>query len=146
MVDRQNKHVRKRIVLISCVSKKLPHQAPARELYDSPLFHLNLKYANKLEPDNIFILSAEYGMLSLDRVIDPYERTLNTMRTSEVKAWASKVLIEIQAVCSIDETEFTFLAGEKYRRFLIPHLKYVKIPLKGLPIGKQLQTLIRLTS
>lgn len=146
MDDWQNSKIRNRIVLISCVSKKLPHPAPVRELYDSPLFHLNLKYANKLNPDRTFILSAEYGLLSLDRVIDPYKRTLNTMPAPEVKSWATKVLTELKAECSIDETEFTFLAGEKYRRYLIPHLKHVKVPLEGLPIGKQLQRLILLTS
>ena len=39
--------------------------------------------------------------------------------------------------------EFTFLAGEKYRKFLIPELSNVKIPMKGLKIGKQLQWLTK---
>ncbi len=38
----------KKIVLISCVSKKLAHRAKAKELYISTLFKLNLKYATQL--------------------------------------------------------------------------------------------------
>ena len=34
-----------KIVLISCVSKKLDHSAKARDMYISPLFKLSLKYA-----------------------------------------------------------------------------------------------------
>jgi len=51
----------KKIVLISCASKKLEVKAKAADLYTSALFKLNLKYARKLKPDGIFILSAKYG-------------------------------------------------------------------------------------
>jgi hypothetical protein len=63
------------------------------------------------------------------------------MRSGEIKQWASKVLEQIKEVCSIDETEFVFLAGDKYRKYLLPHIKNSKIPLAGLRIGKQLQKL-----
>jgi len=136
----------KRIVLISCVSKKLLSVAKTKDLYISTLFKLNLQYAKKLEPDSIFVLSAKYGLLPLNKEIEPYEQTLNNMRSNEVKEWANRVLAQIKEVCSIDETEFTFLSGEKYRKYLLPHMKNVQIPLKGLPIGKQLQRLKELIS
>jgi len=56
----------KRVVLISCVSKKLPHAAPAKELYMSALFQFCLRFARTLKPDNIFILSAKYGLVNLE--------------------------------------------------------------------------------
>jgi len=133
--------VGKQIVLISCVSQKLAQRAEVKDLYVSTLFKLNLKYAKKLAPDEIFILSAKYGLLSLEEEIDPYEQTLNTMPALEVKQWADKVLDQIRAKCSIDETTFIFLAGERYRKYLLPHMKDVQIPLKGLGIGRQLQKL-----
>lgn len=138
--------MRKRIVLISCVSQKLPYRAKARDLYTSTLFKLNLQYAEKLAPDEIFILSAKHGLLSLEQEIEPYEQTLNNMRSSEVKAWAYNVFEQIKSVCSIDDSEFTILAGEKYRKHLLPHIKNYKIPLKGLRIGEQLKKLKELTS
>ena len=61
----------KKIVLISCASKKAPFKAKAEALYVSPLFVLNLRYAKSLKPDSIFILSAKYGLLDLDKEIEP---------------------------------------------------------------------------
>ena len=82
-------------------------------MYSSPLFKLNLCYAEKLAADEIFVLSAKYGLLSLYKKVNPYEQTLNNMHSNEIKQWASQVLEQIEQICSIDETEFTFLAGEK---------------------------------
>jgi len=130
-----------RIILISCVSKKLPHKAKARDMYISPLFKYNLKYAESFNPDKIFILSAEYGLLDLERDIEPYNKTLNTMRSGEIKSWAINVLNHLKETTDIQKDEFIFLAGEKYRKYLLPHLPNHKIPLKGLPIGKQLKYL-----
>ena len=138
--------MRKRIVLISCVSKKLSQPATAKELYVSTLFKLNLKYAEKLNPDEIFILSAKYYLLSLDEQIEPYDQTLNKMCSSEIKLWANRVLLQISEKCSIEDTEFIFLAGDKYRKYLSPNLNNVCIPLKGLRIGEQLRKLKELTS
>ena len=41
----------KRIVLISCVSKKLPYKAKAKDLYNNTLFKLNYQYAKSLNPE-----------------------------------------------------------------------------------------------
>jgi len=136
----------KQIILISCVSKKLPHRAKARDLYVSTLFKLNRKYAEKLSPDKIFILSAKYGLLGMEREIEPYEQTLNNMPVNDVKLWANHVIEQLQKIGSFDHMEITFLAGEKYRKYLLPHFPKYKIPLQGLRIGEQLQKLKRLTS
>ena len=115
-------------------------------MYISTLFKLNLRYAEKLNPDGVYILSAKYGLLNLEQDIDPYEQTLNNMRADEVKRWANQVIDQIKKICVIEETEFVFLAGEKYRKYLLPHLNNVQIPLKGLRIGEQLQMLKTLTA
>jgi hypothetical protein len=130
-----------RIVLISCASKKLSEKAKARDLYSSNLFKLNLKYAQSLNPDKIFILSAKYGLLSLDKEIEPYNQTLNTMPNEEIKQWASRVIEQLSLVSDLKKDEFVFLAGEKYRKYLIPEIENYKIPLKSLGIGKQLKYL-----
>ncbi len=136
----------KRIVLISCVSQKLPHRAKVRNLYTSTLFKLSLKYAEKLTPDEIFVLSAKHGLLRLEQEIEPYEQTLNNMRSEEMKVWANLVINQIREVCSVEDSEFTFLAGDKYREYLLPHIGNYKLPLKGLRIGEQLQKLKEMTS
>lgn len=63
------------------------------------------------------------------------------MRASEIKQWASRVIAAIRKNSEVEETEFIFLAGLKYRQYLLPHLKHVQTPLEGLRIGEQLQRL-----
>lgn len=129
------------IVLISCVSKKLDYPSKAKDLYISPLFRLNLEYSKKLTPDQVFILSAKYGLIELDEVISPYDLTLNNMSVKDRKAWSSKVLSQLRIQTDLDRDKFIFLAGQKYRQYIIPYLKSYEIPLEGLTIGKQLQFL-----
>lgn len=136
----------KYIVLISCASKKLCHRAKARDLYISPLFKYNLKYAELLTPDQIYVLSAKHGLVRLDEEINPYEKTLNSMVAHERRKWADHVLIQLRDISNIGDTEYIFLAGRKYREYLLPHLFHYKVPFEGLGIGKQLQQLKKLTS
>ena len=129
------------IILISCVSKKLNKKVKAKDLYVSPLFKFNLRYAQSLKPKNIFILSAKYGLVGLEQMIVPYEKTLNRMKANEIKKWAENIIKQLKKVSNLEKDTFIFLAGEKYREYLIPHIKNYKIPLKGLGIGKQLKWL-----
>ncbi len=131
----------KRILLLSCVSQKLDHPAPAAELYTSPLFRLSLAYARQLQPNAIHILSAKYGLVDLDEVIAPYDVTLNTMPAAERRAWAQRVLAQLAQRHDLEHDHFIILAGKRYREHLLPHLAHVEIPMEGLPIGKQLQFL-----
>ena len=133
----------KRVVLISCVSKKRSSKARVAELYISTLFQLNLQYARKLEPDDISILSAKHGLLGLDEEIEPYDVTLNKMTANEQRFWANKVIEQLERHFDLQHDHFIILAGERYRQYLLPYLASYEIPLKGLPIGKQLQYLKR---
>lgn len=133
----------RRIVLISCVSRKLSRSAPARELYVSPLFKFNLAYAATLRPDAIYILSAKHGLLAPSTVVAPYNETLNTKKDAEIRTWAEKVLNDLDKEADTKNDEFIFLAGERYRRHLVPALAHVQIPLEGLGLGRQLEFLKR---
>ncbi|OGW54659.1 MAG: hypothetical protein A2Y81_03620 [Nitrospirae bacterium RBG_13_43_8] len=138
--------MKKKIVLISCVSQKKSHKSRVRDLYTSTLFKLNLKYAENLKPDKIYVLSAKYGLLSLDETIEPYNQTLNKMYAPELKSWSEETLRQINHVSDIKNTKYIFLAGNKYRKYLLPHMNDYEIPLKGLRIGEQLKRLKELTS
>ena len=135
-----------KIVLVSCVKKKLPYRAKARDMYISPLFNSHLNYALSLKPDAIFILSAKYGLVSLDQEIEPYDLTLNNKGVSQRKEWAQKVLADLRMKADLLHDHFIFLAGMKYREFLLPSIHSYEIPLEGYPIGKLLQELKRRTS
>lgn len=133
--------VMNKIVLISCVGQKLPYKTRAEELYTSSLFIFCLSYAKSLKPHAIFILSAKYGLTALDQEIEPYELTLKTMKEPQVRNWAETVLGQLRRHCDLMNDEFIILAGERYRKYLVPHMGHVQIPLEGLRIGEQLKWL-----
>lgn len=135
----------KRIVLISCGSKKTQHRTKAMNLYVSSLFRFSLQYSQKLQADMTFILSAKHGLLPLNKMVTPYDITLNNMSSVDVKKWADRVLEQLKMVSNFSKDNFIFLAGNRYRKYLIPHLKFHEVPLDGLRIGEQLQKLKELT-
>lgn len=135
------------VYLISCVSQKRTHPCPARELYVSEWF---LKARRYTEASDCywFILSAEHGLVPPDRVIAPYERTLNTMPIKQRRVWANHVLEQlINAAPRLAKA--VFLAGERYREFLARFLAdrgvAVDVPMAGLRIGEQLRWLAQHT-
>lgn len=136
----------KKIVLISCVSKKRDRRTAAQDLYTSTLFRLNLRYARQLEPDEIFILSAKHGLLAPETLIDPYDITLNNMSAPALRAWAQQVRDQLATRTDLERDHFVFLAGNNYRKHLLPHIRHYDVPLEGLRIGQQLGRLKVLTS
>jgi hypothetical protein len=133
----------KRIVLVSCVKSKSTISMPAKDLYISDLFKKSSAYA-KLIGDSWYILSAKYGLLSPDQVIEPYEKTLNKMGVEERKSWAKNVMSDLAKIVTPGD-EVVFLAGVKYRKNLIQPLKKmgskISVPMEGLSFGNQLKWL-----
>ena len=132
----------KTIVLISCVSQKENTAVVAEGMYKSPLFRKSLAYAKKLVTDDaIYILSAKHHLLPLDKVIDPYNETLNRMRKEDRTAWGAKVIEQLREVANLQEDKFIILAGEKYIEPIKDCLTNIELPLKGMRIGQRLQYL-----
>lgn len=129
------------LALIACASRKQDRPAPARHLYRSDLFDKSIRYAENLGADRIYILSAKHGLLPLDQVTEPYDVTLNRMKSADRRAWAERVLRQLTEVADLQRDRFTLLAGQRYREHILPHLCRAEVPLHGLPIGKQLSFL-----
>jgi uncharacterized protein DUF6884 len=64
-------------VIVACGAKKLDRPASARCLYVGPYFKACLAYAFTLaKPKDAFIISAKYGLVGLNDVIEPYDKRL----------------------------------------------------------------------
>lgn len=131
------------VYLVSCVSLKREEQCQACDLYVSDLFRKARRFV-EASGCPWFILSAEYGLVTPDQVIAPYERTLNTMGVAARREWAKLVAAQLtDAVPNLSRV--VFLAGERYREFLARHLEgrgvEVSVPMRGLRIGEQLSWL-----
>jgi hypothetical protein len=139
---------RPHVILVACAASKQSFPSPARDLYVSTLFVEARRYAES-HGDSWFILSALYGVLAPERIVVPYERTLNDMTISQRRDWAAEVGTHLLDVLERG-SKVTFLAGKKYREFLEPFLREhgydVHVPLAHLGIGQQIQWLQRATS
>ena len=130
-------------VLVSCVGKKTADATMASDLYRSTWFLLAKEYCLS-HGYQWFILSARYGLLNINTIIEPYDLTLKECNQRYQRVWSQRVFFDIKEKIPINTTLVIF-AGVQYRRFLYPSLcRYgynIEIPMRGLGIGKQLQWL-----
>ena len=125
-------------VFVGCVKNKKSYRTYATDLYDSTFFRKCLQYASSLTSDNIYILSAKYGLVQLNDIIEPYDKTLNNMSKKERLEWSQMVYNQM-CNANIDFNENTvWLCGSKYRADLLKYFPNSECPLEGMGIGKQL--------
>ena len=132
-----------RIYLVSCVSKKRRHPAPAKGIYQSPWFNLARAWVER-EGAPWYILSAKYGLVHPDTEIAPYDETLNKMGVAQRRDWAARIEIQMDETLP-NANEVVVFAGLRYRENLNDYLQHrfktVKVPMEGLRIGQQLSWL-----
>jgi hypothetical protein len=73
---------------VGCVKSKRPRPAPAKDLNTTALFR-GARACVGRSCDRWFILSAEHGLVNLDAVLAPYEKTLKDASTRERRTWFS---------------------------------------------------------
>lgn len=128
----------KNVYLISCTAKKQKKRCKVVEMYEpSILFKSSLDYALNQVDDKesqIYILSAKYGLLSLNEEIETYDVTLKKMKKNEREKWAKKVLEQMENIFDMQNVYFIFLAGEAYIK---PLTQYLKDGMYRNPIPKK---------
>lgn len=145
------------IALIGCAATKLDRRAPARELYVSALFQLSLQYAEMVLGAEVFILSAQHGLVRPDQELAPYNLSLADLDPWERAWWAHEVEAQFAEVLGADlvpglhtgeETDeaewflhqpglrLVLLAGKLYR-FIPPFPEKFEEPLRGMGIGSR---------
>ena len=129
------------IAFIGCTKTKRTYACKAVDMYCSALFQKSVLYAHKKNVSRIYILSAKYGLLPCDTVIEPYDDTLIGKTNQQLRQWANKV-VEQADVEGIPRNESVmFLCGENYVKNLRLIYKNSCEPLKGLPLGMRLKYL-----
>lgn len=129
----------KKIVLISCGSSKLNKKAQAQHLYTGNVFRMTLQYAKALNPDEIFIVSAKYGLVELTTELEPYDLTLKICTNNYVRSWAKMVIQSLSEKTDLKTDHFIILTGNMYYKYLIGKMLNYEIPFAHLKIGERLQ-------
>src|SRR4051812_35889898 len=127
-----------RIAFVACSKTKGNLRAPAAALYVSPLFRKSLLAALRLAK-RTYILSAKYGVLALDDVMDPYDRTLKNMSVAERGTWGETTGAQLAEVLRRGDTASLY-AGEEYiaplRETITKLGCRIDLPLGGLSLGQ----------
>lgn len=134
-----------RVGLVGCAKSKRSEPAAARDLYDrSALFRGARCYVER-SCERWFILSARYGLVRPEQVIEPYDETLTTLPRWERCSWAERVLGELKRELGPDLSGITFEAhaGAAYLnsglvRGIQERGGSVEEPLHGLGMGARL--------
>lgn len=131
---------RRVLYLVSCVKSKSRGPLRAKDLYRSVWFSKAKEYVEGLDQPWA-ILSAKHYLLSPDKVIRSYNRTLNNMTFDARRTWSDRVVRRIRLKYRSSDT-LILLAGKKYTEQVVPQLKeagfLVKTPLARMGIGRQL--------
>lgn len=127
------------ICIVSCVKQKKNTQQQAKDLYISDWFIKAARYA-EITSDQWYIVSAKYGLLDVDEIIEPYDLSLRQMTEAAKSEWSRKVFQQLVPLLKSTD-DIVFLAGIEYRKHLIKPIEglgcKVVIPMKGLRIGGQ---------
>jgi hypothetical protein len=126
----------KPLYLIACSQSKLDRAAPAAELYTGQAFKLAMRAANAANAD-VLILSALYGVLEPDDVINPYDCYLGGLPKTDRAIWAITTAAQL---APYRERFAVILAGKHYAA-ACDDFTNKREPLKGLGIGQQLRVL-----
>ena len=132
----------KKLYLISCSKTGSNKTTKAKDMYISELFRKSYAYAKNRNGD-IFVLSAKYGLLDENDVIEPYDETMNEKGKAKRVAWSESVAREI--VKKYSPCVIVILAGKSYYQYLKPMMESngytVELPLDGMGIGQRLKYL-----
>lgn len=128
------------VVVIPCGAAKLPHEAPAGELYTGNYHQACRRTADALTArgGTVLILSDLYGLMPLHRVIAPYD-----VRLGEAGSVSAEELRDQARTLGLDRArEVVVLAGASYvtaARQVWPHATALLAGIGGL--GYQMQWL-----
>lgn len=81
-----------KIAILPCSQRKAKVATTVGNMYKSNLFVLRRRYAKEvLGCDEIYVLSAKYGLVDLDKIIEPYDTKLDTLSEAEYLDWQYQV-------------------------------------------------------
>lgn len=128
-----------KLALISCGKAKRQGTHKAQDLYIGSYFKKTLSYAKK-QCDEVYILSAKYGLLTLDQIVTSYELKITQMSKKQRNLWGVGVAKQLRAKY-IHQEDIYIYAGRAYYEPLLPFLSHTTIMFEGLSMGYRMQVM-----
>lgn len=138
----------KPVILVSCGKQKLDHSAQAKDLYISKRFTAARRFAENFG-SNWFILSAKYGLVAPEQILEPYDQDLNLLTARAKKLWVETIVAGLLK-CNLVSKHLVVLATGVYGELLRENLKqegfFVTYPLSDIPENIDADILERVNS
>ncbi|MGW1506069.1 DUF6884 domain-containing protein [Streptomyces mirabilis] len=126
------------LVVIPCGSRKLGRRARAADLYVGSYHRACRRAADALRPDRLLILSARYGLLDLDDVIDPYDTPHGAADTITARALLQQATV--RDIVLLDPV--VALGGARHAGLVRTIWPHARTPLAGTRgMGEQMARL-----
>lgn len=89
--------MRTRPAIIGCSKTKKQNTCAAHDMYQGTLFKKSHMYCTLVPHiDDIFIISAKYGIIKPEKIIKPYDLFLKNISKNELDKWIDKVSKQIK--------------------------------------------------
>lgn len=126
------------IVIIPCGARKQTHLCMAKDMYIGSYHKTCLRYARSIVPEGrIYILSAKYGLLTLDKIITPYNIKMGDVGCVTIEI----VKKQAKELGLINDEDIIALGGKLYRDICRGVWPECKIPIIAGGMGYQMQKL-----
>ena len=107
------------VLLVSCGKRKSDTLCKAKDMYNSFRFQ-QLKSIGESYGFKWYIMSAKYGLLSPETVIEPYDLSLGSCSLEYKQKWAKNVVDNLKVYNK--DTLFIVLADAEYSKYVTPLL------------------------
>lgn len=107
------------ILLVSCGKRKSSVSCQAKEMYNSFRFQQIKTIAENLKV-RWYIMSAKYGLLDPESIIEPYDMCLSNCSDKYQQQWAKGIVGKFIGINK--STTFAVIANDEYSRNVVPML------------------------
>lgn len=132
------------IVVIGCGKDKSGLHGEALYLYRGQLFEAHRRLAIALRPRAIYVVSAKYGLVRADQVIETYDLRLADLDKAARQEWARQVAKQVEDEIEDDGERVVVLAGKLYSAWTEHVRARVITLLEGLTVCERRKAVRRL--
>lgn len=122
------------VAVVGCSAIKADTPAHAREFYRSPLFKAALAYA-EARTKHVVVVSAYYGIVQLDQVLQPYDLKLTALRKRDREDWGARTVDPLTRFNGTPPI-LLLLCGEAYADAILHGAHWHNLPRPMTPMAK----------
>jgi len=120
-----------KIGIIACVKDKMKFPARAEDMYVGGDFKFWKEDAlNQQNVDRYFILSAKYGLLLPEQMIEPYDLNLKDQTGEYIEKWSENLTNKLSELTNTGSDHYVIYTNNLYAKPIVELVKSYEIPFE----------------